>query len=280
MDHYLRGVNNGVENEKPVRYFVMGANQWRASDAWPPAAKDTSYYLVSGKSGKLTTTPAESGTSSFISDPAHPVINAYDSSGAHDYRNLAKRSDVLTFDSRPLDHATEVTGPIHARVFVSCDCRDFDLFVRLLDVAPDGTALNLMSPGLDALRASYRDLKQGHQPLTPGQVYELQLDHLITSNVFQKGHRLRVQISPSLFPNFFAQSSDWGIGDKLSYYQEGKDFCLYRPQTSIADYPACGFAISRLLVSGGILVPTKTDCSAAARARYLTTLAGTTRARP
>jgi hypothetical protein len=95
-----------------------------------------------------------------------------------------------------------VTGLIRAQIYLSCDCRDTDLWVRLLDVAPDGTALNLMSPGLDVLRASYRDLKRGRQLLTPGQVYEFNLTNLITSNVFQKGHRIRAQISATFFPNF------------------------------------------------------------------------------
>ena len=87
-------------------------------------------------------------------------------------------------------------------MFVSCDCRDFDLWVRLLDVAPDGTAFNLMSPGLDVLRASYRDMSKGRQWLEPGHVYELTLPNLITSNVFLKGHRMRVQVFGSFAPNF------------------------------------------------------------------------------
>ena len=137
-----------------------------------------------------------------MSDPAKPVVNSYNVSGAHDYRELANRSDVLTFDSAPLKRDTEVTGPIHAQIYLSCDCRDTDLWVRLLDVAPDGTAFNLMSPGLDVLRASYRDPKKGRQLLKPQQIYRLHLDNLITSNVFVRGHRIRVQISASFFPNF------------------------------------------------------------------------------
>ena len=86
-------------------------------------------------------------------------------------------------------------------MFVSCDCRDLDLWVRLEDVSPDGTAFNLMSPGLDVLRASYRDLAHGRQWLDP-EIYELDLTNLITSNVFLKGHRVRVQISGSFAPNF------------------------------------------------------------------------------
>jgi putative CocE/NonD family hydrolase len=208
MDHYLRGEANGIEKEKPVRYFVMGENQWRDAEAWPPAANLASYYLVgpekSGAPGRLSTESpkAEEKASSFVSDPAKPVINPYINSGAHDYRALAERPDILTFDSAPLERDIEVSGPIHAQIYFGCDCRDADLWVRLLDVAPDGTAYNLMSPGLDVLRASYRDLGKGRQLLVPGQVYEINLENLITSNVFRKDHRVRVQVSGNFFPNF------------------------------------------------------------------------------
>jgi putative CocE/NonD family hydrolase len=208
MDHYLQGSANGVEKEKPVRYFVMGDNQWRDADAWPPVSTAASYYLVSPKPGEfhgsLSASPPRENKSfgSFVSDPAKPVVNSYSVSGAHDYRELAERQDVLTFDTTPLERDTEVSGPIRAQIYLACDCRDADLWVRLLDVAPDGTAFNLMSPGLDVLRASYRDLKKGRQLLAPSQVYELHLDNLITSNVFRKDHRIRVQVSATFFPNF------------------------------------------------------------------------------
>jgi putative CocE/NonD family hydrolase len=208
MDRYLKGLDNGVEREKPVRYFVMGRNEWRESDVWPPAARETAFFLgPAGKGERIGTVAARQvGSreqfSEFVSDPANPVVNEYDSSGAHDYRKLAERADVLTFESAALQEDTEVTGPIRARMFVSCDCRDLDLWVRLLDVAPDGTAFNLMSPGLDVLRASYRDLSRGRQWLEPGQIYELTLSNLLTSNVFLKGHRMRVQVYGSFSPNF------------------------------------------------------------------------------
>jgi putative CocE/NonD family hydrolase len=208
LDHYVRGVDNGVQSDKPVRYYAMGANTWREGTSWPPASHETSYYFqvtnhaASGEKGKLSLKKPVSSEISLVSDPATPVLNKYGSSGAHDYRDLANRPDVLTFDSEPLTADIEVTGPITVDVFVSCDCRDFDLWARLLDVAPDGTAFNLMSPGLDVLRASYRDVRHGRQPLNPGQVYELRLEHLLTGNVFQKGHRIRVQVSGSFFPNF------------------------------------------------------------------------------
>ncbi len=218
MDRYLKGIDNGVDREKPVRYFVMGRNQWRDADEWPPAAREMPLYLAPQtqtpetqapktklvRLGQLQSTPFdnEESFSEFVSDPASPVVNPYDSSGAHDYRKLADRADVLTFDSAALPEDSEITGAIKARIFVSCDCRDFDLWARLLDVSPDGTAINLMSPGLDVLRASYRDLRRGRQVLEPGTVYELKLENLITSDVFLKGHRIRLQISATFTPNF------------------------------------------------------------------------------
>jgi putative CocE/NonD family hydrolase len=217
LDHYVRGIENGVEKDKAVRYFVMGADQWRDADAWPPVVKQNSFYLVPSHAGAAQTgmlwqsASGSSGYSSFESDPAEPVTNLFKSSGAHDYRQLATRKDVLTFDSAAMESDLEVTGPIRAEVFLSCDCRDLDIWVHVLDVAPDGTAFNLMSPGLNVVRASYRDAQYGRQLLKPGQIYRLELPHLITSNVFQKGHRIRVQISASFFPNFSRnlQSGEW-----------------------------------------------------------------------
>ncbi len=204
MDRFLGDGHSPAS--APVRYFVMGDNRWRESPTWPPAGRETSYYLSGqpGRRGTLATAPPDNdnGSSAFVSDPASPVINAYDSAGTHDYRALADRNDVLVFDSAPLADDMEVTGSIRARVFVSCDCRDTDLWVRVLDVAPEGAAYNLMSPGLDAIRASYRDLSKGRQLLTPGQIYELAIDTLVTSNLFRRGHRIRVQVSASFFPNF------------------------------------------------------------------------------
>jgi putative CocE/NonD family hydrolase len=203
MDRYVRG-----DEKAPaaVRYFVMGANRWKTASSWPPPGREQLYYLSpgTGSRGALADAPptADASTSAFRSDPNDPVVNPYDSAGAHDYQKLAEREDVLTFDSAPLTDDMEVAGPIRARMFISCDCRDTDLWVRLQDLAPDGRAYNVMSPGLDAVRVSYRDLSRGHQLLEPGTVYEIRLDHLVTANVFRKGHRIRVQVSSAFFPNF------------------------------------------------------------------------------
>jgi putative CocE/NonD family hydrolase len=79
---------------------------------------------------------------------------------------------------------------------------DFDLWVRILDVSPDGAAYNLMSPGLDVLRASYRSDSVKPELVKPSKIYRLVLDRLLTANVFQKNHRVRVQVSGAFFPHF------------------------------------------------------------------------------
>ena len=188
----------------------------------------TPYYLqartAEGPTGSLSTSVPQdvNRSSAFLSDPEHPVENKYSFSGAHDYGYLTKRDDVLTFDSAALPQDMEVTGPIQAEIYMGCDCRDADLWVRLLDVAPDGIAFNLMSPGLDVLRASYRDQKQGRQLLQAGRVYLIRLNNLITGNVFKKDHRLRVQISASFFPNFSRNPQTGGSERTSARFQKAR----------------------------------------------------------
>ena len=207
MDHYLRGIDNGVDRRPPVRYYVMGADTWRGSQAWPPPSSPVSFYLgvaSPGKPGSLSEAQPSGGSfSTFVSDPAHPVTDDYAGIlGGHDYRYLAQRGDLLTFDTQPLTADTEVTGPVDSHLFVSCDCRDMDLWVRLYDVAPDGMVWNEMSPGNDVQRASYREMAKGRRLLQPGQIYAFDLKGPVTSNVFKKGHRIRIQVSGAFFPDF------------------------------------------------------------------------------
>lgn len=206
MDHYLRGLDNGIERKAPVRYYLMGADVWRESQTWPPTSKLKTFYLdraAPGRPGVLAEAqPTAGGFSSFVADPMHPVTNQYVDSGAHDYRYLATRADLLTFDTEPLAGDLEVAGPIDSDIFLRCDCRDLDVWVRLYDVAPDGAAWNQMSPGIDVQRASYREMAKGRKLLQPDQTYEIRVAGPLTANVFKKGHRIRVQVSASFTPNF------------------------------------------------------------------------------
>ena len=231
MDHYLRGIDNGVDKRPPVRYYVMGADVWRESPVWPPRSTPKSFYLGTaspGKPGSLSEErPSQAGFSAFVSDPAHPVTDDFaEISGGHDYRYLAQRADLLTFDTPLLAADTEITGPIDAHLFVSCDCRDMDLWVRLYDVAPDGTVWNEMSPGVDVQRASYRKMAQGRQLLQPGQIYAIDLKGPVTSNVFKQGHRIRIQVSGAFFP-FFSRNLQSGQSENVAGQTKAATIRIY-----------------------------------------------------
>lgn len=208
MDRYLRGFDNGLDLEAPVRLFIMGENSWRDEPAWPPpsavpAVRFLNPSTVPGGYGVLSEAPPKrSEPSTFRSDPAQPTRDPYQVFGPHDYSRLADSAGVLVFDTEPFADDTEITGAITAEIFMSCDCRDTDLWVKVLDVGPDGAAFNLMSPGLDVQRASLRDPSRGRELLEPGEIYSLRFENLITSEVFMAGHRLRILVTGSFFPDF------------------------------------------------------------------------------
>jgi putative CocE/NonD family hydrolase len=201
MDRYVRGRRNGLDAEPRVRAFVMGENVWRSGDTFPLAGtKPLSLYFA--PKGALTRTKpaAGAGESVFVSDPERPVVDGYGSYGAHDYRDLAERPDVLVFETEPLAEPLRVVGAVETEIHLSADVPDADLWVKLEDVAPDGTAWNLSSPGTDVLRVSARD--GAARPLSPGEVAVLRLPNLRTGNLFAKGHRVRVVVCGSFMPHF------------------------------------------------------------------------------
>jgi putative CocE/NonD family hydrolase len=206
-DHYLRGISNRFDDEPRVRYFVMGANEWREAGDWPPPTRSVETLFLhaadDGGTGRLRSArPAGRDSRTVLAaDPMRPVADPHATPGAHDYRALASHEGVITFDTDPLPADLWVAGDVTAEIHASCDCRDFDLWVRLLDVHPDGRAMNLMSPGNDVVRASYRDPAAGRRPVEPGSIHELRLPHLMTAIRFGKGHRIRVQISASFDPH-------------------------------------------------------------------------------
>jgi putative CocE/NonD family hydrolase len=138
-----------------------------------------------------------------VSDPRKPILNEFaDRSGAHDYRALAARRDVVTLETAPMRSDLTVIGGMRAELTISADVPDVDIWVKVFDVAPDGTAYNLMSPGLDVIRASYRNQKPQRELLQQGHRYRIKLGELFTANTFKQGHKIRVLVLPSFFPDF------------------------------------------------------------------------------
>jgi uncharacterized protein len=234
-DHWLKGVNNGVEQEKLVHIFVMGENRWREEEDWPlPDTQYRPYYLHSGGhantaagDGVLSTAQVDAEPEDvYRYDPRDPVptmggavisLGMLDDVGPLDQRQIEAREDVLCYTTSPLERSVEVTGPIELVLHVSSSARDTDFTGKLVDVHPDGRA-EILTDGI--LRARYRQSFSSPVLMEPGHVYELHIDLGATSNVFLTGHRIRLEVSSSNFPRFDRNSN---TGGTIASEQE-KDF--------------------------------------------------------
>ncbi|HTK09195.1 MAG TPA: CocE/NonD family hydrolase [Ktedonobacteraceae bacterium] len=228
FDHWLKGVENGVESDKSVRIFVMGANIWRDEDDWPlPDTQYRPYYLHS--TGQANTASGNGTLSSHIPttdeiedvyryNPHHPVptmggatllpdYKVARNAGPLDQRPVEAREDVLVFSSPVLEKEVEVTGPVVLVLSVSSSAKDTDFTGTLVDVYPDGRAV-LLTDGI--LRTRFRESFNHPVLMEPGKIYELRLDLGATSNVFQVGHRIRLDISSSNFPRYDRNTNTGG----------------------------------------------------------------------
>ena len=207
FDRWLRNTGADLDNEAPVQIFVMGANTWRAEDAWPlPHVQPAPYYLHSD--GSLTRDPpASEPPLTFTYDPRDPVTTLGGCEwvnypcGPFDQRPLDDRRDILRFQSAPLEQDLEVTGQVFVHLFASSSARDTDFTAKLIDVHPNGAAYNLCD---GILRGRYRESLGEQTPMEPGEPYEFLIDLWSTSNLFREGHRIRLDISSSNFPRFDA----------------------------------------------------------------------------
>jgi uncharacterized protein len=237
FDHFLKGEDNGFLQKQPkVMYYTMGSNKWQHSETWPPeGAKTVTLELSSGGhantlngDGKLSLANSSSSSlmqftgealnlnlkkdlpDTFTYDPMHPTPSyggnvccaantIPGNGGALDQRKMEERPDILVYTSEPLKEGIEVSGPMTATLYVSSDVKDTDVTVKVIDVLPDGTAYNL-DETIQRLR--YRDGDNKTVWMEKDKVYKVTLTPMNTSNYFDAGHRIRIEIAGSNFPRF------------------------------------------------------------------------------
>jgi len=216
-DYLFKGAHNQFSTDKPVKIFVMGANEYRQEDDWPPPQVHyVNYFLHSGgKANSLrgdgflsTAAPKSEAPDSYIYDPGNavptiggPLCCAQElmEPGPRDQRSVENRDDVLIYSMGPLGEDVEVTGPIKMTLFVKSSAVDTDFTGKLVDVAPDGFAEDV-AEGI--LRLRYRDSQEHALLMNPGETYRISVDLWSTSNVFLRGHTLRLEVASSNFPRF------------------------------------------------------------------------------
>ncbi|MEM6349044.1 MAG: CocE/NonD family hydrolase, partial [Bacteroidota bacterium] len=219
FDLWLKGVDNDFKEKTPrVQYYTMGMNRWQQAEQWPPkAAEMTTFYLNSqGQANSLfgdgvlsrempsKKVPADA----FTYDPMNPVMsyggnvcctgNAI-KGGAYDQQAMETRNDILVYTSEPLEAGVEISGFIETTLYVASDAKDTDFTIKLIDVYPDGRAYNLDET---IQRARYREGYEQEVFMEDGEIYELKMTPMATSNYFAAGHRIRIEISSSNFPRF------------------------------------------------------------------------------
>ncbi len=218
FDHYLKGTDNGVLQKHPkVLYYLLGKNLWKDSPTWPPPGAETKTFYLSSAGhantlygdGVLASKPAKAGSPDrFTYDPANPVPTLGGGGcclgtvplGVFDQRPVEARSDVLVYTTSPLKEGMEVSGPITVTLYVSSDVKDTDFMFKVIDVAPDGTAYNLTS---NVQRMRWRE-GYDHAPvwMEKDHVYEVTFQPIDISNYFRAGHRIRLAVTSSDFPQY------------------------------------------------------------------------------
>jgi len=202
FDHWLKGLDNGVERWSPVRYFVMGVNEWRNSETWPPAGRSEFTLHLDGNGALAEQGPGEGGPDEYVYDPGDPVMTLWTPSlftVPSDRRQLLDRRDILRYETPPLEREVECVGNPEAVLFAASSAPDTDFFARLVDVHPDGAARDV-SVGM--VRARYRNGFEPEELLTPGLVTEFRVRLRPTACRFLKGHRIQLEITSSDFPNY------------------------------------------------------------------------------
>ena len=224
FDYWLKGIDNGIMEEPPIRLFVMGENKWRYEYEWPLArTRYLDFYLHSGGGantprgdGALSLVPPSAeAPDTYEYDPRDPVMSIHSpngQAGPGDVRVHDDRQDILVYQTEPLASDTEITGHITIKLFASSTALDTDWNARLVDVHPDGFAVNL---SLGVLRARYRESWDSQKLLDPGKIYEYTIRMSPTSNLFKAGHRIRLDITSSDFPNY-----DRNHNTGLNYWED------------------------------------------------------------
>jgi putative CocE/NonD family hydrolase len=209
FDHWLKGQANGVDKDAPVRMFVMGVNEWRDAPTWPiTGTTPTTFFLRGGQAntpggnGSLEAAASNAGTDSYQYDPQDPVPSLFGTAMfpvAADQRPLAARRDILVYQTPPLKEAIEIIGHAQVELFAASTAPDTDFFARLIDVSPEGQALDVAA---GMVRAQYRNGLGKPALLTPGETTKFTIRMCPTANRFLPGHRLRLDITSSDFPSY------------------------------------------------------------------------------
>ncbi|MFP5262197.1 MAG: CocE/NonD family hydrolase [Blastocatellia bacterium] len=212
FDYWLKGKDNAIMEEPPIRYYVMGdvvdskapGNEWRTATSWPVPAKTTSYFLSAGGGLTEKIPPEQESADAYKYDPKNPVptvggANLNIKKGPMDQRAVGDRKDLLKYATSALAAPVEVTGRVAVELWAESDAPDTDFMAKLIDVYPDGTERLVLD---SAVRARFREGFDREVFMKRGEVYRFTIDLWSTSIIFNKGHRIAIHVTSSNDPRF------------------------------------------------------------------------------
>lgn len=216
FDKFLKSINNGVETEPSVQYYLVGKNEWINSRKWPPenAVYQNFYIHSSGGDAALNGSgtldaevPAGEKPDRYVFDPHDPApflidVSENEMNVPGNYKDVDLRKDVLVYTSSPLKEDLTIAGNIYGEIYAASSARDTDWVIRLEDVDNVGNSIRLVD---GILRARYRNSFEKPELLEPGKIEKYQIRMEKTANMFKAGHSIRVTITSGAkdlaFPN-------------------------------------------------------------------------------
>jgi len=211
FEHWLADERGGELLQPRVQYYSLESSRWVSADRWPVPARTRTLYLSSGGhanslngDGQLNAVRATGRIpDQFEDDPTHPVPTMGGGCCSEmvsvDQRSVESRPDVLVYTSAPFDSPTEIAGYLPVTLYLSSSAPDGDIMVKLVDVYPDGRAFNITDT---ARRLRYRNGVDHVELMTPGTTYEVLVEQMVVASRFEKGHRLRLEIAGTNFPEY------------------------------------------------------------------------------
>ncbi|MBT4485796.1 MAG: CocE/NonD family hydrolase, partial [Candidatus Latescibacteria bacterium] len=237
LDYWVLGIDNGAEERPAVEFFLLGENRWVSADSWPPAsASERSFYLhsmglanTSDGNGVLDEQkPGNEPLDRFVYDPGDPVptkggsiccLRKMTKAGPYDHSMIEKRNDILVYTTGILTEDLTVAGPVELDIYASTSARDTDFTGKLVDIYPDGKAINI-TDGI--IRARFRNGMSDPDFVSPGDVVRYQIELGSAAITFQKGHRIRLEVSSSNFPRFDRNLNTGGRIGKESVFEKAE----------------------------------------------------------
>ncbi len=236
FDYYLKGSSKSYDQPR-VRVYITGSNIWREFDEYPPKTTERKnfYFHSKGKANTLLgdgslawKLPKDETPDKYVYDPKDPVPSDIDGqSWAVDNRLIEIRKDVLVYTSEELGEPVTVLGDVYLNFFAASDARDTDFVAKIIDVYPDGKALNLGPQGRGVRRARYRQGYEKEVLLTPGQPEKFRIRFFDIGHTFLQGHKIRIEITSSAFPaispnqntgNPIATDTDWKVAHQTIFH--------------------------------------------------------------